>query len=724
MFSVKKHTSSLLKSLIFCSSTLICLNSHAKEGVWIPATIKTQEKHMKELGLEIPISELYNESGTGLNNAVVLFGRGCTGEIISSKGLILTNHHCGYGTVQGLGNLERDYFATGFFAKNLQEEVPCPGLTVTFVRRMENVTDKIMPGISDTMHDAERDSIISKRISGLEREFEIKSGMDATIKPYFEGNQYWVAITETYRDIRLVGFPPNGIGQFGGDDENWVWPRHTGDFSVFRVYAGSNNKPAAYDAANKPYNASQFFNINIKGYKEGDFTMVYGFPGTTAEYISSFELNQVYNISDPISIAARTPKLKAWSKHMESSRDIFQKYTSKRAGVANGWKKWQGELEGLEANDAVSKKKELEKSFQDWANKNDENPYYRTLLPQLEAGTKEVDNLLTQDLHIREDLLGIELIQQGSSLERFAACFRANLSESALNDTLSKLATSLGWFYKNYDLATDKDVFKKLMPIYFKKCKEWLPDYYRAEYKAHKKNFKKWANFIYDTSLIASQERLLYFAAHAKAADSNRILQDPAWQLYNTVTTIRKAKLTPKIEAFRAQKHYLNRLYIKAQMQRDSSRFFYPDANLTLRLSYGNVKGIDPDGKPKYSWRTTIDEMVALDDQQNDWYKVPAKLTSLYEKKDFGRWAEKGILPLAFVADNHTSGGNSGSPVLNSKGELIGTNFDRAYEGTMSDYLFDPNRCRNISVDIRYTLFIIDKFGGAGWLIDEMNIIQ
>ena len=724
MFSVKKQSSLLLKFIIFCAATSLPAHLLAKEGVWVPATLKRQETHMKELGLEIPIDQLYNESGTGLNNAVVLFGRGCTGEIISSKGLILTNHHCGYGTVQGLGNLQRDYFATGFFAKNLKEEVPCPGLTVTFVRRMENVTDKILPGISDTLHDAERDSIISKRISGLEREFEIKTGLDANIKPYFEGNQYWVAITETYRDIRLVGFPPNGIGQFGGDDENWVWPRHTGDFSVFRVYAGTDNKPANYDASNKPYNANQFFNINMKGYKEGDFTMVYGFPGTTAEYISSFELNQVYSITDPISIAARTPKLKVWSDHMAASRDIFQKYTSKRAGVANGWKKWQGEVKGLEVNKAVEKKKEQEKSFQEWANKNTENPYYKTILPQLEAETKEVDNLLVQDQHIREDVLGIELIQQGAALERFAACFRANLTDSVLCDTLKRLTTGIGWFYKNYDKATDRDVFTALMPIYFKKCQAQLPAYYQQEYNKNGKNFKKWAKFVYDSSLVASQDNLMAFCTHAKAADSTRILNDPAWQLYTTVATLRKQKLTTKREPFRAHKHYLNRLYIKAQMEKNTDKDFYPDANLTLRLSFGNVKGLTPDGSKKYSWHTTTDNMIAKESSSVDWFKVPPTLKELHKKRDFGRWGVNDTLSLAFIADNHTSGGNSGSPVLNSRGELIGTNFDRAYEGTMSDYLFDPNRCRNISVDIRYTLFIIDKFGGAGWLMDEMNIVK
>ena len=722
MFLSKSRAIILGFILTMCADAFIANTVHAKEGMWIPATLKKQENQMKALGLEIPIEQLYNESGTGLNNAVVLFGKGCTGEVISSQGLILTNHHCGYGTVQGLTSTDKDYFANGYFAKNLGEELPCPGLTVTFVRRMENVTAKLLPGISDTLNDAARDSILAGRIGGLEREYEVLTGLDATIKPYFEGNQYWVAITETFKDVRLTCFPPNGIGQFGGDDENWVWPRHTGDFSVFRVYAGPDNKPAAYSPANKPYNAFQFFNINASGYKEGDFTMVYGFPGTTMEYISSHELNQVYSYTDPISIAARTKKLNVWSEHMDDSRDIFLKYTSKRAGVANGWKKWQGEMLGLKINDAIEKKKSFEKEFQEWAEKKAREPYIKGLLPQLAIKAKEVDDLIFHDQHIKEEVLGIELIQQGGTLEKMAACMRGKFTQAALTDTLTKLSKSLDWFYKNYDADTDEDVFAALMPVYIKANWASAPEYYKKQYRKHWKSGRKWAKAVYGRSILTSPEKLLAFASRATMADSSEVLNDPAYALYTNITALRKQKISPKIDAYKTSKHFLNRLYISAQMEYQEEKIFYPDANLTLRLAYGNVKGLDPDGPAGYSFQTTLSEVIALDDSSKSWYKVPQKLKDLYNAKDYGRWGVKGVMPLAFVADNHTSGGNSGSPVLNSKGELIGTNFDRAYDGTMSDYLFDPKLCRNISVDIRYTLFIIDKFGGAGWLIDEMSI--
>ena len=722
MRSTQLHTSYQVKNLLLFCALLLQLPAFSKEGMWIPATLKSHERDMKAEGLEIPVDMIYNRNGTGLNNAVVLFGRGCTGELISAKGLVLTNHHCGYGSVQGLTSPDQDYFANGFWAMNMREEIPCKGLTVTFIRKMENVTGKILKGISNTMPDAERDAMIATRITATEQEFRDITHLDAQIKPYFSGNQYWVAITETFRDIRLVGFPPNGIGAFGGDVENWSWPRHTGDFSIFRVYAGADNKPADYATTNKPYNPSKHFNINIAGYKEGDFTMVYGFPGTTQEYISSNELKQVYSITDPISIEARTKKLDAWTRHMSASRAVFLKYTAKRAGVANGWKKWQGEVLGLKINNATVKKERYENAFQQWADKDKKAGYADSLLPQIGKIAGNVDELIYADQYNKEAALGIELIAQGAAMEGMIKCFRLHLSDSALRDTLTKVAGSFAGFYKNFDAPTDRDVFKALMELYVTKCAATLPYYYKVRYQAYNSDVAAWAEDVYNYSLVCSQDRLMQFATHARSRDSSRVLYDPAWQLYSGVAALRQARITPRLKEYTSRVRYLNRLYMQAQMAREPRRDFYPDANLTLRVTYGKVAGLDPDGPPKYAFQTRLGDAIALDDTTSDIFTVPPKLKQLYKAKDFGRWGVNGDVPLAFVAANHTSGGNSGSPVLNSKGELIGTNFDRAYEGTMSDYLFDPNRCRNISVDIRYTLFIIEKFGGAGWLIDEMSI--
>lgn len=710
--------------ILFTVFTTLFTNAYCKQGMWVPANLKAHEADMRANGLQIPVDRIYNADGTGLNNAVVLFGKGCTGEIISSKGLILTNHHCGYGSVQGLSSLQKDYFANGFWAMSMNEELPCPGLTVTFVRRMENVTDKILYGINDTLPDAIRDVTINDRIKKLEKAYAYTTKMDAQIKPYYNGNQYWVILTETYRDIRLVGFPPNSIGNFGGDVENWMWPRHTGDFSIFRVYAGADNKPADYSPNNKPYQTSQFFTLNAGGYKEGDFTMVYGFPGYTQEYISSYQLNDVYSITDPIRIAIRTKRLGVWDKHMNQSRPVFIQYTSKKAGVANGWKKWQGEVRGLQMNNVIGLKQNYERDFTSWAVTDTSMPFADNLLPQMEALTIATDSIIKAEEYMREAVLGIELIQQASTLDKMIQCFRLHLGQAALQDTLTKLATDMHGFYKNYDLATDKEVFSTLMPLFFNDCSTWVPDFYRTAYAVHEHNYSNWANDVYNISLLTDENRLNKFATNATADDSMRILADPAWQLYNAINTERQEEILPKLYSYYIRMAYLNRLYMKAQMKKDQDKVFYPDANLTLRLTYGKVKGMDPEGPAGYSYQTTLNDVMALDNPDEDIFAVPQKLKDLYKAKDFGRWAQNGTVPVAFIATNHTSGGNSGSPVLNGKGQLIGTNFDRAWEGTMSDYYFDPNMCRNISVDIRYTLFIIQKFGGAGWLLKEMKIVK
>ncbi|MBS1771674.1 MAG: S46 family peptidase [Bacteroidetes bacterium] len=695
---------------------------YAKEGMWLPPTLKSREADMKKQGLDIPIEQLYNDAGTGLNNAVVLFGRGCTGEIISSKGLVLTNHHCGYGTVQGLSSKEHDYFANGFWAMNNSEELPCGGLTVTFIRRMENVTDRILNGIDDTLSEAARDKVISVRIKNLEKGYKVASGMDAQIKPYYNGNQYWVILSETYRDIRLVGFPPNGIGTFGGDTDNWMWPRHTGDFSMFRVYAGKDNKPADYSKDNKPYQTSQYFTINAGGYKEGDFTMVYGFPGTTMEYISSYQLNQIYSIIDPIRIEARTKRLNAWTNHMTASRDVFLKYTSKRAGVANGWKKWQGEVRGLRLNNVVAKKEAYEKTFQGLAVNDNTLPYADDLLSSMAVKSMAVNDVLSADEYIKEAVYGIEIIPHAAVLDKMLNAMRSANSDTKLRDTLQKIAKQASGFYKNYDAATDMDVFTSLMPLYIQKCNGYIPGAFTKQLQEHGNSYADWCAYVFG-SVLTDENKLNALVNSLTMADAEKIQNDPAWQLYHAIVEFRREKITPTVAKYNDDLAYLNRLYMNAQYKLDKTKTFFPDANLTLRLTYGQVQGIDPDGPAGYSFQTNIDEAIAKNNPDVEEFRVPEKLKELNAKKDYGRWQTNNTVPIAFIASNHTSGGNSGSPVLNAKGELIGTNFDRIWEGTMSDLYFDTNLCRNISLDVRYTLFVIEKFGGAGWLLKEMNIV-
>ena len=650
----------------------------------------------------------------------------CTAEVISPKGLLLTNHHCGYGTVQGLSSKDHDYFANGFFAKNNKDEIPCPGLAVTFVRRMENVSNVILQNIPDTLDNPKRDSIISVRIKNLEKGWRFTTKMDATIKPLFNGNQYWVFLTETFKDIRLVGFPPNGIGSFGGDSDNWMWPRHTGDFSMFRIYAGKDNKPADFSADNKPYQAKNFLTINIAGYKEGDFSMVYGFPANTQEYISSYQLNQILKTTDPIRISIRTKKLECLSKNMSASRDIFLKYTSKRAGIANGWKKWQGEVKGLEQSNAIEMKKTEEADYQAWATANvDKLGYAHELLGKIQVNAVKVDSALKADTYISEAVFGIETIQQSATLDKILNLLRSSsMGDAAKNDSITKLAKATDAFFKNYDAATDKDMFQSLMPMYYKGIKSWTPIELRKSLKYYKGKWSAMASDVYNLSFMANQEKFNNFIAKIAVKDTLKIMSDPGWRLYNAVAQFRKLNITPLITQYNNNLAFYNRLYMNAQMTQYWNTNFYPDANQTLRLTYGKIEGLDPCGPANYSYQTTLDEAIAKDDPKVDEFKVPSKLKELYTKKDYGRWKVNNTVPIAFTATNHTSGGNSGSPVLNAKGQLIGTNFDRAWEGTMSDLHYDPKLCRNIALDIRYTLFIVEKFGDAGWLLKEMKMVK
>jgi hypothetical protein len=504
------------------------------------------------------------------------------------------------------------------------------------------------------------------------------------------------------------------------------------------VYAGKDNGPAEYNKANKPYRPRQFFSINTSGYKEGDFTMVYGFPGNTAEYISSSQLSQIYNISDPIRIEARTKKLDVLGAAMAADRDVFLKYTSKRAGIANGWKKWQGEVRGLRINKVDDKKRGYEDEFQYWANRDTTVSYADNLLSQIQATTGIANNALRVDEYIKEAVLGIELIQQGAELDKLLAMWRMQQRGMVMPPID---ATKAAWsgFFKNYDAATDKKVFAALMPLFMERCPQYVPALYAQGLTAARGDYSRWAGDVYNRSVVGSQEK--WDALMDRTPDTAIIQRDPAWQLYNAISQVRKAQITPIITQFVPRMNRLNRLYMAAQMKKDAGREFFPDANLTLRLTYGHIRGIDPEGPAPYSYQTNIDEIIAKDQPDVEEFRVPERTKTLYSTKDYGRWGiyttgvqaggmsdrmhEKAkTLPVAFLADNHTSGGNSGSPVLNARGELIGTNFDRVWEGTMSDLYFDPELCRNISVDVRYTLWVIEKFGKAGWLLKEMKLVR
>jgi hypothetical protein len=695
----------------------------AREGMWQPAQLKRQEYDMQKLGLKIPVEKLYNDNGTGLNNAVVWFNKGCTGELVSNSGLFFTNHHCGYSMVQSLSTEGKNYLLNGFWATSREAELPCKDLTVSIVKRVEDVTDYVLKGFNDSMPEAERIARIKTRISELERAYKNLQGLDAEVKPYYNGNQYWASVMETFTDVRLVGFPPNGVGKFGADTDNWMWPRMTADFAVFRIYASKDNKPAPYSAANVPFKSTVFFPINTSGYKEGDFTMVYGFPGVTQEYISSYQLNQIQYITDPIRIEAREKRLSVWDEAMRDRPDVFLKYAAKQSTLSNGYKKAKGEVLGLTSNDVVGKKQSYEKTFQQTASVDTVNTNDKMLLTQMQAVVNGSDNALIASEYTKETVLAVEAIDQSSILKKTLNFYRSNMPQEVLVDSLQKLKAKLPGFYKNYDAATDHKVFNALIPLYMEQGEQVVaPKMKTLQYNSGD-NIESWGKNVFRNSMIVDQNKMIALLDRASRADSMMIKQDPAFQIYDAVTAFQREKIDPALKRYNERIEPLNRTYMKRQMAyAGSSKNFYPDANKTLRLTYGRVERVEIPGSNIY--QTTLEDLIPRHNASVEEFNIPAGMRNLYSSKNYGRWAVNGTVPVNFIGTNHTSGGNSGSPVLNGKGELIGINFDRIWQGTMSDLYYEPSVSRNVIVDIRYVLFVIEKFGNAGWLVNEMKLVK
>jgi hypothetical protein len=700
--------------LFFTLLFLYTVSVSAKEGMWLPFLLeKMNEKEMKSMGLKITARDIYDVNNGSLKDAVVIFGGGCTGEVISEQGLVLTNHHCGYGTVQGLSSLQNNYLLQGFWAKNKDEELPCPGLTVTFIVDIQDVSQKVKAGVVSTMNETEKNKKILENIEQIEKEATKNTGYTTQVKSFYYDNEYYLFLMEKFTDIRLVGFPPNGIGKFGGDTDNWAWPRHTGDFGLFRIYANKDNKPSSFSKENIPYKPKKSFAINIKGIKENDFTMVYGFPGRTTEYLSSDGVAQVMQVLDPARIKLREAKLAIMDADMKASEETFIKYASKQSGIANYYKKWKGELLGLKINNAIEKKKREETQFMNWV-KADANrtAKYQHLLEDIQANYKKHEQSIKLNEYINEAIWSSELIKKGVIYTKILQAIDTLKSL----DSLIIYQKEMNAFYKSINKNTDYKITQKLYEIYASDIasEPWI-------------SVSTIAN-IYENSFISSIEKFNKLISVEQKEDIKLlILQDPAYQTYHYYDSVQKANMVfLKQQLLQLNAYYST--YILALKEYNQGKQFYPDANSTLRLTYGKVEGVKPQDGMIYTYYTTLDGAVRKHNNLKEEFTLPEKLLKLHENKDYGQYAivEKGnkTVPLAFLASNHTTGGNSGSPVLNAQGELIGTNFDRIWEGTMSDVLFDPNLCRNITLDIRYTLFIIEKFGGAKWVIDELKIVK
>lgn len=719
----------MYKRIVFLALAILPILGFSKEGMWLPFLVEQLAiDDMRSMGFKLSAEDIYSVNNSSLKDAVVHFGGGCTGEMISDKGLLLTNHHCGYGQIQYHSTVENDFLTNGFWAMNQDEELANPGLTATFIVRMEDVTELIFAETND-LEGEELSNKIKENIEKVGKEAIEETHYEYVIKPFYNGNHYYMFITETYKDVRLVGAPPSSIGKFGFDTDNWVWPRHTGDFSIFRIYADKDNKPAEYSKDNVPYKPKYSFPISLNEVKEGDFTLLYGFPGRTQEYLTSHAVDYTLNSGNPAKITMRDASLAIINKAMAESDKVRIQYAAKQSRISNSHKKWIGESKGLKRLDAIKTKQQFEEKFAEVVTQNDENQkLYGDLLGKYEKLYEENNKyVLGRDLFI-------ELYYYGPEIFRFANDFNKYV-EYYLNDELpedQKLKSSeilkpkINSFFKDYNAEVDKELFAELTSLYVQLVDPSLmPNYKTIVDEKYKGDYAAYAEKTFKKSIFDNRVDISDFVYNPSKPKAKKLSKDPIFVLVNELLTQYRNLIAPAYSAFSDNLDILEKDYLKAMMElMPDEKRYYPDANSTLRVAYGKVEGYKPKDGAYYHFYTTLDGVAEKYIPGDREYDVPEKLMDLYFSKDFGQYGYGDKMPVCFIASNHSTGGNSGSPVLDANGNLKGLNFDRCWEGTMSDIMFDPDRCRNIMVDLNYVLFIIDKFAGAKHLVDEMKLVK
>lgn len=706
------------KLFLLIAAACASLTAAADEGMWLlPYLQKMNIKEMKARGCKLSAEEIYSVNKSSLKDAIVIFGPGCTGEIVSADGLLFTNHHCGYGSIQALSSVEHDYLKNGFWAMSREEEIPAPGLKVRFIRKISDVTSDILGYVPDVASGEERARIVAEHAAAVRsRIAQDNPGMEVLVKDFFGGNQFFAFVIEVFSDVRLVGTPPTSIGKFGGDTDNWMWPRHTGDFSVFRVYAGPDNKPADYAPENRPYKADKFLKVSVDGYKEGDFAMIMGFPGSTSRYMTSFEIDRMLDIENPQRIFIRGERQKILAEDMLASDKVRIQYASKYAQSSNYWKNAMGMSRGIERLDVKRKKQEQERAFQQWAEANSvDGKRYDEALGMIRDAIAASNEAYAAQQYLNEALQrSVEIMTPASYV--IAAIGKKG---KKLEDP-EALKERLRGFYKDYNPATDRRVARRMFELVMEHVKE-LPDVFVAA-EGQFDDLDAAVDYLYDNSVFADETRALEFVDRFSR---ERLDEDPAALLALSVT----GKMLELQQAQKeANRNYADghRLYIEGLMRQYPDRAWAADANFTIRLTYGQVLPYDPADGVTYHYYTTLRGVMEKEDPKNPTeFTVPDKLKELYAAQDFGAYANgRGELPVAFLANLDITGGNSGSPIMNGRGELLGLAFDGNWEAMSGDVAFEPALQRTISVDIRYVLFIIDKFADAGYLVREMTLVR
>lgn len=708
----------------------LSVTSFAGEGMWLPLLLgQLNEAEMQSMGMKMSAEDIYSVNKGSLKDAIVHFGGFCTGEVISSEGLLLTNHHCGFGQIQSHSTLENNYIEDGFWAMNKSQEVPNPGLFVTFIVSITDVTEAVKAALPEgkEMEDSDLSGVYKQVAHDLTEEIKKEDYQNIVIRPFFNGNQYFAFVTETYNDIRLVGTPPSSIGKFGADTDNWEWPRHTGDFSLFRIYAGPDGKPARYSEDNVPLKPRHYLPVSMDGVKESDFTLVFGFPGRTNEYLPSIAMDQMVNTLNPIRIGIRDQSLRVLDLAMRENPEARIQYAAKQARIANGWKKWKGESQGIAATDAISKRAMMEQEFLREVKANPNHPAaYSQLFREFDYLYAKIKPFAVSRDYVNEIMyVNIELFRMANSLNKYMNIYRNNGLE-ALKDRIPELTAALEGFYKDYDVDIDRTTASLLMNVYYTSlAKEHQATYANDQLEYAGGKVEILMNKIFGSSFLTKGDLALKILSENPAKFFEQLQGDYAFQYVNEILGFSTKAIFNPYNEINDQIQDAQRRYMAALMEVFPDRRFYPDANSTMRVTYGKVEGYTVSPTETYDFATDLDGVIAKYVPGDYEFDVPAKLRELYEAKDFGEYTnDEGRVPVCFLGSNHTTGGNSGSPAIDAYGNLIGLNFDRTWHGTMSDINYDPAICRNIMVDVKYILFIIDKFAGAGHLVEEMTLVH